>query len=262
MDTAKVDIRKLQLLSDRINQTIDALHQVRMSVHGLSQTPGVFGVGTGINPFVTPFGNAVTPFGTTPWNQTAFANPYANVQSQLLAQLALQTQLQQLAQQQIAAQQLAQQLAAQAQLGQTFANNTTPFGINTQMGINPQVGINSQVANPFVTNPLAGMNQQASSLSHSAYTQPYNQWAIPNVFGTLGYATQYPGIAQTTGVGLGVNPFAQQGIGGFSHSAYDVIDPLRQSSFAQHFDPTYMSRLQQAFPFAPWGHTPVQGIGV
>lgn len=59
METAKVDIRKLQLLNDRINQCIDALAQVRLSVHGLSHSnpagpmPGVggFGIGTGINPF-------------------------------------------------------------------------------------------------------------------------------------------------------------------------------------------------------------------
>ena len=36
METAKVDIRKLQLLNDRINQCIEALNQVRLSVHGLS----------------------------------------------------------------------------------------------------------------------------------------------------------------------------------------------------------------------------------
>ena len=40
---AKVDIRKLQLLNDRINQTIDALNQVRLSVHGLAQTAGMPG---------------------------------------------------------------------------------------------------------------------------------------------------------------------------------------------------------------------------
>jgi hypothetical protein len=38
MDTAKVDIRKLQLLNDRINQCIDALSQVRLSVHGLAHS--------------------------------------------------------------------------------------------------------------------------------------------------------------------------------------------------------------------------------
>jgi hypothetical protein len=47
METAKVDIRKLQLLNDRINQTIDALSQVRLSVHGLSHTAG-------INPTLNP----------------------------------------------------------------------------------------------------------------------------------------------------------------------------------------------------------------
>lgn len=38
---AKVDVRKLQILNDRINQTIDALNQVRLSVHGLGHTGGI-----------------------------------------------------------------------------------------------------------------------------------------------------------------------------------------------------------------------------
>ncbi len=37
---AKVDLRKLQLLNDRINQTIEALNQVRLSVYGLQHTSG------------------------------------------------------------------------------------------------------------------------------------------------------------------------------------------------------------------------------
>jgi len=40
METAKVDIRKLQLLNDRINQCLEALSQVRLTVHGLSHTAG------------------------------------------------------------------------------------------------------------------------------------------------------------------------------------------------------------------------------
>ena len=70
MDTARVDIRKLQQLNDRINQCLDALNQVRASVHGLSHTGapmggamppsaqfgGIGGVGTG---------GAGTPFGGT-----------------------------------------------------------------------------------------------------------------------------------------------------------------------------------------------------
>lgn len=50
---AKVDVRKLQILNDRINQTIDALSQVRFSVHGLGHT----GVPT---PMMNPFSN-LTP---------------------------------------------------------------------------------------------------------------------------------------------------------------------------------------------------------
>lgn len=96
METAKVDIRKLQLLNDRINQCIDALNQVRLSVHGLSQglshTSGQvgsqYGLGApgfganpftqGINPFTqggaSPFGFGSQgigqmPLGQSPWNQ-------------------------------------------------------------------------------------------------------------------------------------------------------------------------------------------------
>ncbi len=51
METAKVDIRKLQLLNDRINQCIDALSQVRMSVHGLSHTSTAAGSPLGASGF-------------------------------------------------------------------------------------------------------------------------------------------------------------------------------------------------------------------
>src|SRR5690242_14280750 len=55
---AKVDVRKLQILNDRINQTIDALNQVRLSVHGLGHTgvnPQGYGVPQGLgaqNPYL------------------------------------------------------------------------------------------------------------------------------------------------------------------------------------------------------------------
>src|SRR5439155_13912586 len=54
---AKVDVAKLQLLNDRINQTIDALNQVRLSVHGLAHA--------GINPYATPGLGYGTPMGFT-----------------------------------------------------------------------------------------------------------------------------------------------------------------------------------------------------
>jgi hypothetical protein len=67
---AKVDIRKLQLLNDRITQTIDALNQVRLSVHGLGHTSP----SSQVNPSVTgglggqTFGQQ--PFGQQqPWTQ-------------------------------------------------------------------------------------------------------------------------------------------------------------------------------------------------
>src|ERR1700688_3192300 len=64
METAKVDIRKLQLLNDRINQTIDALNQVRLTVHGLSHTAG-------INPNVPNVGATAFGLGAGP-QQTGF----------------------------------------------------------------------------------------------------------------------------------------------------------------------------------------------
>ena len=65
MDTmAKVDIRKLQLLNDRIAQTIEALNQVRLSVHGVGL--GAFGAGQvpGLS-HTSPFGF----IGPQPWQQ-------------------------------------------------------------------------------------------------------------------------------------------------------------------------------------------------
>jgi hypothetical protein len=64
MEKVQVDIRKLQLLNDRINQTIDALSQLRLTAQagvGLSHTNAVAGYTT---PFASPFG------------VTSYANPY------------------------------------------------------------------------------------------------------------------------------------------------------------------------------------------
>jgi hypothetical protein len=86
METAKVDIRKLQLLNDRIAQCFEALNDVRLSVHavqGLSHTSALdprtanvygsvqgspFGVGyVPVSPFqpfqtVLPYQQMTTPF--------------------------------------------------------------------------------------------------------------------------------------------------------------------------------------------------------
>jgi hypothetical protein len=76
METARVDIRKLQLLNDRIAQTIEALNQVRLSVHAVQQTavPGVVpGLGIG---HTTP--GAVNPYFTNPYfaQQSWALNPF------------------------------------------------------------------------------------------------------------------------------------------------------------------------------------------
>jgi hypothetical protein len=85
METARVDIRKLQLLNDRINQTIDALNQVRFSVHGVqTNVPNaVTGLGIGhttptVNPYFNNFANFANPYlaQQAAWNMGV--NPFAN----------------------------------------------------------------------------------------------------------------------------------------------------------------------------------------
>lgn len=72
METAKVDIRKLQLLNDRIVQTIDALNQVRLSVHGLGLShTAAFPTGTTTFPAaqtLSPIPTAYNPY--APQTQT------------------------------------------------------------------------------------------------------------------------------------------------------------------------------------------------
>lgn len=73
---ARVDLNKLQILNDRICQTIDALNQVRLSVRAVTQVPGV------ASPTSSPVGfQHSTPWaygamgsvgGVSPWS-----NPFA-----------------------------------------------------------------------------------------------------------------------------------------------------------------------------------------
>jgi hypothetical protein len=104
METAKVDIRKLQLLNDRINQCIEAFGQVRLSVHGLSSgfgqqgiqglqgqpqpnpwlqgqqqgVPGYFGPQSFVPQFIGPQSFAPQPFAPQPFAPQPFApQPFA-----------------------------------------------------------------------------------------------------------------------------------------------------------------------------------------
>ena len=72
MEMVKVDIQKLQLLNDRIAQTIDALNQVRLSVHGIQHT-------------------TAPTAGFTPWGQPQYGNPYMQVQNPFVQGPFLQT---------------------------------------------------------------------------------------------------------------------------------------------------------------------------
>lgn len=73
METARIDIRKLQLLNDRIHQTLEALNQVRLTVHGV-QTDGLhqgypgYGASYGYPGVHAGFGYGVPshPFGMQP----------------------------------------------------------------------------------------------------------------------------------------------------------------------------------------------------
>jgi hypothetical protein len=79
----KVDIQKLQLLNDRLTQTIDALNQVRMLAHGIQHTAAspwgysAFGAPFGVAPQYWPYAQqfGVSPYSVSPW-QVPFASPF------------------------------------------------------------------------------------------------------------------------------------------------------------------------------------------
>ena len=188
METAKVDIRKLQLLNDRINQTIDALNQVRLSVHGLSHT-------SGINPNVPNVGTAAFGLGAGA-QQGGF--PQGGFQQ--VPQVGF-PQIQQPGFPQV----FGGGLSHTPQFHGAVQGGMNPYaGFGLQGGLNPYAGIGGAAAgwNPY----LAQMGQvgQFGGLSHStapellepfarpawndpllavkvAQTFPYAQFAVPPV---------------------------------------------------------------------------------
>ena len=138
MDTAKVDIRKLQLLNDRINQCIDALNQVRLSVHGLSHTSAI---GQGI-----PFGQ---PFGQSPYGAPlggGFVPPYVT--------------------------------AAASPFGQTNAFQPlgspggVPYGVGG-LGVNPAIGLSHTSAESVWHDPYRTASADPLLMARIAQTFPY-----------------------------------------------------------------------------------------
>jgi hypothetical protein len=199
METAKVDIRKLQLLNDRINQSIDALNQVRLSVHGLSHTAGV-------NPNV-PAGAYGMGIG-----QQQAGMP---LQQGGFPQVSGFPQVQQGGFPQVQQGGFPQQFGGLSHtpmpygVGQAGINPYVPYGAfggGQQGGLNPYAGIGGVAGgwNPFVQPGQFGQLGQFGGLSHStgqemldpytkqvwndpwlavrvAHTFPYAQFAVPPV---------------------------------------------------------------------------------
>ncbi|MGE0711278.1 MAG: hypothetical protein AB7N76_29180 [Planctomycetota bacterium] len=79
---AKIDVRKLQLLNDRISQTMEALNQVRSSVRGLSHSaPGFTGQSFTSQPFTgQPFAGYPQAYGQGYVNPLAFGQQAWGIQ--------------------------------------------------------------------------------------------------------------------------------------------------------------------------------------
>jgi len=175
METAKVDIRKLQLLNDRISQCIDALNQVRLSVHGLTVSPAgtaspAFGYGGyGQSPFGVPgFGlSHSAPIGN-PFAQAGMAGGVNQGVNPLLASTAF-------GQVPISGNPYFQQLAGGLSHSVGGLSPATGFsqGINPasfSQGINPASG---WFGNEAVNDPLL--------TARIAQTFPYAQFPVPPV---------------------------------------------------------------------------------
>ncbi len=159
METAKVDIRKLQLLNDRINQCIDALSQVRLSVHGLSHsqatsplgvgaqtsgyTPGYVDprLGFGASPFAPGFGGGAQ---TPGWIGPGFAGGLAHTPFAQNPMAGFPQAVSGVAINPLASQPLASQ----------FPIWNAPFGLS-HTGLEPEALYNRSLSDPFLAIKVA-----------------------------------------------------------------------------------------------------------
>jgi len=232
---AKVDIRKLQLLNDRVCQTIDALNQVRMSVHGLGQTQGyaaapmqfVPGLGhtTGYNPAAIQ--------AAAIWPQLAPSFGYAA--QQFIPGLGHTTGY---------APAIVPQFAGNAAynplLGQGVQQPVWPLVNQGYQNVAPQQWVPG-------LNHTTGYNQ----------TVPFTQSFAPN------FAQSFaPNFAQNFAPNLGYQASPWANNTGLSHTTTDVADYSRMGldsrfNFATAMDPYGVTRLIQTFPFAQYPSSPV-----
>ncbi|HEX5031509.1 MAG TPA: hypothetical protein VFX78_08630 [Candidatus Eisenbacteria bacterium] len=223
---AKVDVRKLQVLNDRINQTIDALNQVRLSVHGLGHT--------GVMPQMNPLAHLTQGFGTQGFGTQGMGGQGIGGQfgGQGFGQPGFGTQgfgggFPQTP--------WAQGIGGLghtspfAQIDPLSQGNPFQQGNPLQQGNPFQQGNPLQQGNPFQQgNPLSQVNPQSyltQGLQHSPYSQvnPYGNVPWPQ------------------------SPYGAQGMQGIGRQGYvqDIVDQKLAEIRAS--DPY---RISQTFPFA------------
>ena len=217
METVKVDNQKLQLLNERIAQTIEALNQVRMSAHAIQHTLAVppqsyaqYGA------YASTAFSPVQPFYGVPYAQQAFVPPYA-VQPHPIAQ--------------------------------TGNPYVTPFTANpyaTSLAMSPFVTPFSG-QNPYVT-PFSAQNPYTSLFTGNPYITPFATTPFTgSPFATTPYTTPFAttpftgspffgGIQQTTApvaspLGAWSMPYVGNGI---SQSPWDPSAAMRGSHTWQH----------------------------
>jgi hypothetical protein len=178
METAKVDIQKLQLLNDRIAQCFDALNQVRLSVHGLSHTAAQAGIGQqgfvqpgfGQQSFGPQMGQQGFPYQQNPYlTQAIGQNPFAQGIGQQSVPWANPLGL---------AHSTYGVPSPYAQATPYTQVPQMPFGaIGIQPGIGAQTpfGVGPIGVNPFV-NPYLGLSH-TNPIELELYTKPL--WADP-----------------------------------------------------------------------------------
>jgi hypothetical protein len=165
MDTAKVDIRRLQTLSDCINRTIEALNQVRLSVHAGNNLPyaqlGLQGAGA---PFLGAFPGAfaVAPqlMGQVPGVLSGIAHSAANPFFNQFAGVNPWTNLAQL-----------QNVAAQNAIANTAFNPAFNPAFNS--------ALNNNTVTPFAQ---TGLGHSAFGSTLNDFVDPYTTARIAQTF--------------------------------------------------------------------------------
>jgi hypothetical protein len=186
METVKVDNQKLQLLNERIAQTIEALNQVRMSAHSIQHTlavPPQSYAQYGAYPQQTF--SPVQPFYGVPYAQQSFMQPYA-VQPHAIPQTVNPWVT-------------------------PFATNpyTTPFTANpwvTPFATNPYTTpfTANPYTTPFATSPFFGGIQQTTA----PVASPLGAWSMPYVGNGISHSPWDPTSAlRAAQFSLGQHPY-------------------------------------------------------